>query len=43
MKRLRLGPLPSRPIPMISPAPAMPRMAFAAKHCAYNFCSGKAR
>ena len=40
MNDCRLGPLPSRPIPMICAGTSDPGMAFAAKHCAYNFCSG---
>ena len=40
MNDCRLGPLPSRPIPMICAGTSDAGMAFAAKHCAYNFCSG---
>ena len=40
MNDCRLGPLPSRPIPMICAGTSDAGMKFAAKHCAYNFCSG---
>jgi pyrimidine oxygenase len=40
MNDCRLGPLPSRPIPLICAGTSDSGMAFAAKHCAYNFCSG---
>ena len=40
MNDCRLGPLPSRPIPLICAGTSDPGMTFAAKHCAYNFCSG---
>ena len=40
MNDCRLGPLPSRPIPMICAGTSDAGMKFAARHCAYNFCSG---
>ena len=43
MNDCRLGPLPSRPIPHDLRRHQRRRHAFAAKHCAYNFCSGAAR
>jgi pyrimidine oxygenase len=40
MNDCRLGPLPSRQIPLICAGTSDSGVAFAAKHCAYNFCSG---
>jgi pyrimidine oxygenase len=40
MSDCRLGPLPSRQIPLICAGTSDAGVAFAAKHCAYNFCSG---
>jgi pyrimidine oxygenase len=40
MNDCRLGPLPSRPIPLICAGTSDAGIAFAARHCAYNFCSG---
>ena len=40
MNDCRLGPLPSRQIPLICAGTSDPGVAFAAKHCTYNFCSG---
>ena len=40
MNDCRLGPLPSRRIPLICAGTSDAGMVFAAKHCAYNFCSG---
>jgi pyrimidine oxygenase len=40
MNDCRLGPLPSRQIPLICAGTSDAGVAFAAKHCAYNFCSG---
>jgi pyrimidine oxygenase len=41
MNDCRLGPLPSRQIPLICAGTSDAGMAFASKHCAYNFCSGQ--
>ncbi|WP_149538862.1 pyrimidine utilization protein A [Siccirubricoccus phaeus] len=41
MEDCRLGPLPSRPIPMIAAGTSDPGMAFAAQCCTYNFCTGQ--
>jgi pyrimidine oxygenase len=41
MNDCRLGPLPSRQIPLICAGTSDAGIAFASKHCAYNFCSGK--
>src|ERR1700750_1726043 len=40
MNDCRLGPLPSRQIPLICAGTSDPGIKFAARHCAYNFCSG---
>jgi pyrimidine oxygenase len=40
MNDCRLGPLPSRRIPLICAGTSDAGVAFAARHCAYNFCSG---
>ncbi|MBS0518825.1 MAG: pyrimidine utilization protein A [Proteobacteria bacterium] len=40
MNDCRLGPLPSRQIPLICAGTSDAGMAFAAKYCTYNFCSG---
>ena len=40
MNDCRLGPLPSRQIPLICAGTSDPGIAFASKFCAYNFCSG---
>jgi pyrimidine oxygenase len=40
MEDCRMGPLPSRPIPTISAGTSVPGVAFAARHCKYNFCNG---
>ena len=43
MNDCRLGPLPSRQIPLICAGTSDAGIDFAAKYCAYNFCSGAAR
>ncbi|MBN8920977.1 MAG: LLM class flavin-dependent oxidoreductase, partial [Rhizobiales bacterium] len=40
MDDCRMGPLPSRPIPLVSAATSDPGIDFAAAHCDYNFCNG---
>jgi pyrimidine oxygenase len=40
MNDCRLGPLPSRQIPLVCAGTSDPGIAFASKFCAYNFCSG---
>ncbi|SDB07105.1 pyrimidine oxygenase [Belnapia rosea] len=40
MEDCRLAPQPSRPIPLIAAGTSEPGMAFAARHCTYNFCTG---
>jgi len=40
MNDCRLGPLPSRQIPLICAGTSDAGIAFASKFCAYNFCSG---
>ena len=40
MNDCRLGPLPSRKIPLICAGTSDAGIAFASKFCAYNFCSG---
>lgn len=40
MDDCRLSPLPSRPIKLISAGTSDAGLAFAAKNCTYNFCSG---
>ena len=40
MNDCRLSPLPSRPIKLISAGTSDAGLAFAAKNCTYNFCSG---
>ena len=40
MDDCRMGPLPSRQIPLVSAATSDPGIAFAAAHCDYNFCNG---
>ncbi len=41
MNDCRLGAAPSRQIPLICAGTSDAGMNFAARHCAYNFCSGK--
>jgi pyrimidine oxygenase len=43
MNDCRLGPLPSRQIPLVCAGTSDPGIAFASKFCAYNFCSGAGR
>jgi pyrimidine oxygenase len=40
MDDCRLGPLPSREIPLVCAATSDPGIAFSAQHCDYNFCNG---
>jgi pyrimidine oxygenase len=40
MDDCRLGPLPSREIPLVCAATSDPGIEFSAKHCHYNFCNG---
>jgi len=43
MNDCRLGPLPSRQIPLICAGTSDPGMKFAADYCTYNFCSGNGK
>ena len=43
MNDCRLGPLPSRQIPLVCAGTSDPGIAFASKFCAYNFCSGQGK
>jgi len=40
MDDCRLGPLPSRKIPLVCAATSDPGIEFSARHCDYNFCNG---
>ena len=43
MNDCRLGPLPSRPIPLICAGTSDAGIEFASKYCTYNFCSGEGK